>query len=75
MDKEVETTNKITRRLAICNMNWDRIRAVDLMIMLNSFLPNGGFIHSVTVIIYIIYISIYIGTLNKFSLYSSRKRY
>lgn len=49
LDKEAETTDEITHQLAICNMDWDRIRAVDLMILLNSFLPSGGLIHSVTV--------------------------
>ncbi|KAL0133751.1 hypothetical protein PUN28_001014 [Cardiocondyla obscurior] len=49
LDKEAETTDEITRRLAICNMDWDRIRAVDLMILLNSFLPSGGLVHSVTI--------------------------
>ncbi|XP_071553179.1 ESF1 homolog [Temnothorax nylanderi] len=49
LDKEADTTDEITYRLAICNMDWDRIRAVDLMILLNSFLPSGGLIHSVTI--------------------------
>lgn len=49
LDKEAETTDEITHRLAICNMDWDRIRAVDLMILLNSFLPSGGIIHSVMI--------------------------
>ncbi|XP_011693870.1 PREDICTED: ESF1 homolog [Wasmannia auropunctata] len=49
LDKDAETTDEITRRLAICNMDWDRIRAVDLMILLNSFLPSGGLIQSVTI--------------------------
>ncbi|XP_029157183.1 ESF1 homolog [Nylanderia fulva] len=49
LDKEAETTDEITHRLAICNMDWDRIRAVDLMILLNSFLPSGGLIHSVVI--------------------------
>ncbi|KAL6439397.1 hypothetical protein ACFW04_003916 [Cataglyphis niger] len=49
LDKEAETTDEITNRLAICNMDWDRIRAVDLMILLNSFLPSGGLIHSVII--------------------------
>ncbi|CAL1676964.1 unnamed protein product [Lasius platythorax] len=49
LDKEAETTDEITHRLAICNMDWDRIRAVDLMILLNSFLPSGGLIHSVII--------------------------
>ncbi|KYN17254.1 PREDICTED: ESF1 homolog [Trachymyrmex cornetzi] len=49
LDKDAETTDEITCRLAICNMDWDRIRAVDLMILLNSFLPSSGLIHSVTI--------------------------
>ncbi|XP_072742594.1 ESF1 homolog [Anoplolepis gracilipes] len=49
LDKEADTTDECTHRLAICNMDWDRIRAVDLMILLNSFLPSGGLIHSVTI--------------------------
>ncbi|XP_011634209.1 ESF1 homolog [Pogonomyrmex barbatus] len=49
LDKEAETTDEITHRLAICNMDWDRIRAVDLMILLNSFLPSGGLVRSVKI--------------------------
>ncbi|XP_015587360.1 ESF1 homolog [Cephus cinctus] len=49
LDKEAETTDEITHRLAACNMDWDRIRAVDLMVLFNSFLPSGGLIHSVTI--------------------------
>ncbi|CAL7943060.1 unnamed protein product [Xylocopa violacea] len=49
LDKEAETTDEITHRLAVCNMDWDRIRALDLMVLFNSFLPMGGFIRSVTI--------------------------
>ncbi|XP_050476151.1 ESF1 homolog [Bombus huntii] len=49
LDKEAETTDEITHRLAACNMDWDRIRAIDLMVLFNSFLPPGGFICSVTI--------------------------
>ncbi|XP_031835837.1 ESF1 homolog isoform X2 [Nomia melanderi] len=49
LDKEADTTDDITHRLAVCNMDWDRIRAVDLMVLFNSFLPSGGIIHSVKI--------------------------
>ena len=49
LDKEAERTEEITNRLAVCNMDWDRIRAVDLFVLFNSFLPAGGVIYSVTI--------------------------
>lgn len=38
-----------TRRLAVVNMDWDNVRAVDLMAVAESFCPNSGRIMSVTV--------------------------
>ncbi|XP_047359852.1 ESF1 homolog [Vespa velutina] len=49
LDKDAERTEQSTHRLAICNMDWDRIRAVDLMVLFNSFLPSGGLIHCITI--------------------------
>ncbi|XP_076380947.1 ESF1 homolog isoform X2 [Megalopta genalis] len=49
LDKEADTTDEITHRLAVCNMDWDRIRAIDLMVLFNSFLPSSGVIRSVTI--------------------------
>ncbi|XP_050350717.1 ESF1 homolog [Nymphalis io] len=49
LDADAETTEESTRRLAICNMDWDNIKAADLMVLLSSFLPPGGLIHHVTI--------------------------
>lgn len=49
LDKEAETTDEITHRLAVCNMDWDRIRALDLMVLFNSFLPSDGLVRSVKI--------------------------
>lgn len=49
LDGDAERTEDSTRRLALCNVDWDRIRAVDIMVMLSSFLPRGSTILSVTV--------------------------
>ncbi|XP_017086761.1 ESF1 homolog [Drosophila eugracilis] len=49
LDNDAEHTEDSTRRLAVCNMDWDRIRAEDLMVMLSSFLPPGGSILSVKI--------------------------
>ncbi|XP_028133942.2 ESF1 homolog [Diabrotica virgifera virgifera] len=47
LDADAESTDEPTTRLAACNMDWDRMRAIDLMVLFNSFLPPGGVIKSV----------------------------
>ncbi|XP_060661596.1 ESF1 homolog [Drosophila nasuta] len=49
LDIDAEGTEESTRRLAVCNMDWDRIRAQDLMVLLSSFLPPGGSVLSVKI--------------------------
>lgn len=49
LDKDADRTEESSTRLALCNMDWDRVRAVDLMVLLNSFLPPGGVIKEVAI--------------------------
>uniref|UniRef100_A0A2M4BE51 Putative esf1 n=1 Tax=Anopheles marajoara TaxID=58244 RepID=A0A2M4BE51_9DIPT len=49
LDADVERTEDSTNRLAVCHMDWDRIRAVDIMVLLSSFLPPGNSIKSVKI--------------------------
>lgn len=42
LDHDAETTEEATRRLAVCNMDWDRVTAQDLFLVLSSFCPPGG---------------------------------
>nr|CAI5861907.1 unnamed protein product [Callosobruchus analis] len=49
LDADAGQTETATNRLAACNMDWDRIRAVDLMVLFNSFLPSGGVVKSVAI--------------------------
>ncbi|ETN58019.1 hypothetical protein AND_010403 [Anopheles darlingi] len=49
LDADVEHTEDSTNRLAVCHMDWDRIRAVDIMVLLSSFLPPGCSIKSVKI--------------------------
>ncbi|CAM6082843.1 unnamed protein product [Calypogeia fissa] len=48
-EEKVPTTEDETRRLAIVNMDWEHIRAVHLLVLMRSFAPKGGSVHSVTV--------------------------
>lgn len=47
LDNDAPRTEDSTKRLACCNMDWDRIRASDIMVLCNSFMPPGGSIISV----------------------------
>ncbi len=38
-----------TRRLAVVDLDWTAVRAVDILVVLRSFLPRGGHIEHVTV--------------------------
>lgn len=49
LDNDAPKTDESTRRLAACNMDWDRIRASDIMVLCNSFLPAGGSILKVSI--------------------------
>ncbi|KAI9590702.1 pre-rRNA-processing protein esf1 [Glossina fuscipes] len=49
LKNDAETIQYSTHRLALCNMDWDRIRAIDLMILFSSFLSPGGSILSVKI--------------------------
>ena len=40
-----------TRRCAIVNLDWERVRAVDLYAVLRSFLPTGGVLRSVAILL------------------------
>merc|ERR1711936_1098193 len=49
LDGEAERTEEATDRLAVCNMDWDRVRADDIFLVLSSFCPAGGSVASVQV--------------------------
>lgn len=49
LDQDAPRTEESTRRMALCNMDWDRIRAADILVLCSSFLPPGGAILSVKV--------------------------
>ncbi|XP_065343222.1 ESF1 homolog [Cloeon dipterum] len=49
LDKDAEKTDEATYRLAACNMDWDRIKSDDLMVLFHSFLPGGGTIKKVMI--------------------------
>lgn len=49
MDVSTKTTETATRRLAVCNLDWDRVTATDLFVLFNSFKRRDGVIESVKI--------------------------
>ncbi|XP_043912127.1 ESF1 homolog [Protopterus annectens] len=49
LDNDAPRGDMVTRRLAVCNLNWDRMKAKDLLALFNSFKPKGGVIFSVKI--------------------------
>ena len=46
---EAPAVSDSTRRLAVCNMDWDFVKAQDLYVLFKSFAPEGGCVKSVTI--------------------------
>lgn len=44
-EQEVEETS----RIAVCNLDWNHIKAIDIMVVFNSFCPRGGSVKMVTI--------------------------
>lgn len=42
LDHDAERTDDSSKRIACMHMDWDRIRAVDIMMLCNSFIPSGS---------------------------------
>ncbi|OWF52313.1 ESF1 homolog [Mizuhopecten yessoensis] len=49
LDREAPEASELGLRLAVCNLDWDRIKAVDIFVLLSSFLPTGGALRSVKI--------------------------
>ncbi|GAP82854.1 putative pre-rRNA-processing protein esf1 [Rosellinia necatrix] len=49
-DEQADTeVGEITKRIAVVNLDWDNIKAVDLMALFSSFVPQGGRIEKVSI--------------------------
>uniref|UniRef100_A0A8C5EGJ2 NUC153 domain-containing protein n=1 Tax=Gouania willdenowi TaxID=441366 RepID=A0A8C5EGJ2_GOUWI len=49
MSRDAPRSEKVSTRLAVCNIDWDRLKAKDLLLLLRSFVPKGGAVLSVKV--------------------------
>ncbi|KAF7659028.1 hypothetical protein LDENG_00003630 [Lucifuga dentata] len=47
--KDASRSEEVSARLAACNMDWDRLKAKDLLALFSSFAPKGGAVLSVKI--------------------------
>uniref|UniRef100_A0A1A8HAI0 ESF1, nucleolar pre-rRNA processing protein, homolog n=1 Tax=Nothobranchius korthausae TaxID=1143690 RepID=A0A1A8HAI0_9TELE len=47
--KDAQRNEEVSARLAVCNMDWDRMKAKDLLVLFSSFVPKGGAVLSVKI--------------------------
>ncbi|XP_042338811.1 ESF1 homolog [Plectropomus leopardus] len=47
--KDAPRSDEVSARLAVCNMDWDRMKARDLLALFSSFVPKGGAVLSVKI--------------------------
>lgn len=48
-DEEAIETGEVTKRIAVVNIDWDHIKAVDLMALFTSFAPAGGRVENISI--------------------------
>lgn len=49
LDRDAPKSDNISRRLALCNLDWDKLCAQDLFVLLDSFRPPGGVVQRVSI--------------------------
>jgi len=49
LDADAQRTEEVTSRLALCNMDWDRVGAQDIFLALSSFCPSTGSVKKVDI--------------------------
>ncbi|XP_043968944.1 ESF1 homolog isoform X2 [Gambusia affinis] len=47
--RDAPRSQQVSARLAVCNMDWDRLKAKDLLALFSSFVPEGGAVLSVKI--------------------------
>ena len=51
LDHDAQVTDEATSRLAVCNLDWDRVGAQDIFLALNSFCPKNESVSSIQIYI------------------------